>query len=353
MKKKQIQIEYMNISELHPYENNPRKNADAVDAVAKSIKQFGFKSPIIIDANNEIICGHTRYLASKKLRIKSVPVVRADDLSEEEIRAYRLADNKVAELAGWDKELLDLELGEIETIDMADFGFDLSFDWETEHQENQEATQEKVEGILNTGKGVFVGEGKYDMPKMNPVYDMPDVKEWISFNYVLSDTKPEGKGVHFFIDDYQFERCWRNPDAYIDKLSQYECVLSPDFSPYSDMPMRTQIFNHYRKQWLACYWQYHGITVIPTIRASRDERSLEWYLDGMPHDGIVAISAMWTSNNDDAKQYFIEKEYEQMFNTLNPKKVLVYGGKEEILKELKGETERIKSFAETRYKEDN
>lgn len=111
------------LTDLIPYENNPRNNDAAVDYVAESIKEFGFKVPIIIDKNNVIVAGHTRYKASEKLGIAEVPCLIADDLTEEQIKAFRLADNKVAEIATWDFEKLDLELSELD-FDMELFGFD-------------------------------------------------------------------------------------------------------------------------------------------------------------------------------------------------------------------------------------
>lgn len=120
-----MQIVEKKIEEIKPYEKNPRKNDGAVDSVANSISQFGFKVPIVIDGNNVIICGHTRYKAAKKLGLDKVPCVIADDLTEEQIKAYRLADNKVSELAEWDIDLLGEELDGIFDIDMTDFGFDL------------------------------------------------------------------------------------------------------------------------------------------------------------------------------------------------------------------------------------
>ena len=125
-----------NIKDLKPYEKNPRLNDDAVKYVAESIRNFGFKVPIVIDKDNNIVCGHTRWKACKKLKIDTVPCVVADDLTEEQIRAYRLADNKVGEKAEWDLALLDTELAEIETIDMTLLGFD---------DKEEETPQEVVE----------------------------------------------------------------------------------------------------------------------------------------------------------------------------------------------------------------
>lgn len=121
-----MQIIEKNIKELIPYEKNPRKNDQSVDKVANSIKEFGFKVPIVVDKNNIIVCGHTRYKAAKKLKLAVVPCVVADDLTDEQIKAYRLADNKVGEDSEWDIDLLQGELDDIIDIDMADFGFELT-----------------------------------------------------------------------------------------------------------------------------------------------------------------------------------------------------------------------------------
>lgn len=117
------QIIYKKLDELTPYKNNPRNNDGAVGAVAASIREFGFKVPIVIDANGEIIAGHTRLKAAKKLGLSEVPCIIADDLTPDQIKAFRLADNKTAELADWDIELLQIELDDIK-LDMSEFGFD-------------------------------------------------------------------------------------------------------------------------------------------------------------------------------------------------------------------------------------
>lgn len=116
-------FKYLNIDDLIPYENNPRKNDGAVDFVAKSIEEFGFKVPIVVDKHNIVVAGHTRLKASKKLGLEKVPVIIADDLSDEQVKAFRLADNKVAEVAQWDEEALKVEMEQI-AMDMQQFGFD-------------------------------------------------------------------------------------------------------------------------------------------------------------------------------------------------------------------------------------
>lgn len=120
-----MKIIYKSLKDIKPYEKNPRKNDKAVQAVAESIKEFGWKVPIVIDKEGVIVAGHTRYKAAKKLKMTEVPCILADDLTEEQVKAYRLADNKTAELADWDLELLSVELSDIIELDMSLFGFNV------------------------------------------------------------------------------------------------------------------------------------------------------------------------------------------------------------------------------------
>lgn len=113
--------QWVRITDVIPYENNPRRNDQAVDFVANSIREFGFKNPIIVDRRNVIIAGHTRLKAAQKLGLKEVPIIRATGLTDEQVKAFRLADNKTAELAAWDYTALEQELGKL-NIDMSQFG---------------------------------------------------------------------------------------------------------------------------------------------------------------------------------------------------------------------------------------
>lgn len=121
-----MEVVLKKIDELIPYENNPRINDEAVKYVAESIRQFGFKVPMVIDKDNVIVAGHTRFKAANELGMKEVPCIVADDLTEEQVKAFRLADNKVGEIAQWDNGVLELELAELEDLnfEMGDFGFD-------------------------------------------------------------------------------------------------------------------------------------------------------------------------------------------------------------------------------------
>lgn len=150
-----MKVEAKSIDEIKPYENNPRDNDDAVDAVANSIKEFGWQQPIVVDMRGVIIAGHTRYKAAKKLGLKHVPVVVADNLTPDQVKAYRLADNKTAELADWDMDLLNDELDQIRNIDMSDFGFD-------ELDDDQIDTEPKVDDNEELSLDDF-GDDKFEV----------------------------------------------------------------------------------------------------------------------------------------------------------------------------------------------
>jgi ParB-like chromosome segregation protein Spo0J len=142
-----LEIKYVNIEDIKPYENNPRFNDNAVEYVKNSIKEFGFKVPMILDKDNKIVTGHTRYKASLELGIKEIPVIYADDLTEEQIKAFRLADNKVSELSQWNYDLLDEELDNIININMEDFDFtkleEIDLDSFFEEQEEKKTKEAK------------------------------------------------------------------------------------------------------------------------------------------------------------------------------------------------------------------
>ena len=153
-----MQIIEKSITEITPYEKNPRKNDEAVQYVANSIKEFGFKVPIVIDNNGVIVAGHTRYKAAQELGLEKLPCIIADDLTEEQVKAFRLSDNKVGELAEWDFDLLGDELDGIFDIDMSDFGFDLDLDEEEPTEIVEDEVPEEVETRCKLGNLWQLGE---------------------------------------------------------------------------------------------------------------------------------------------------------------------------------------------------
>lgn len=174
----------------------------------------------------------------------------------------------------------------------------------------------------NLNKVSFPGVGPYGIPEIDPVTECP-TGEFIPVNYHYKAKNPQEKNIHFFVDDYQFIRYWNNPDAYIPKLKQFRSICAPDFSTYTDMPLAMQIYNHYRKHWLAAYWQLHGMTVYPTISWSTPE-SYAWCFDGEPKGGIVAVSSVGTQQSTESKRLFLQG-YEEMMKRLAPSWVIFYG----------------------------
>ncbi|MBQ7654525.1 MAG: DUF4417 domain-containing protein [Clostridia bacterium] len=195
----------------------------------------------------------------------------------------------------------------------------------------------------NLNKVIFDGEGEYDIPLLKN--ENITVDDFIGFNFAKSCQRPENKCVHFFIDDYQFNRLWNRPDAYIDLLKRFKAVFTPDFSLYTDFPKAIQIYNHYRKHWLGAYWQEHSIKVIPTITWS-DESSYEWCFDGEPIGGAIAVSSVGTQKRAESKELFL-KGYNEMLNHLNPTLIYFHGS---VPDECKGNICRIEAYQEKLHK---
>lgn len=180
----------------------------------------------------------------------------------------------------------------------------------------------------NLQKYNFEHTGGFDFPIVQAKeYDAEHLKaiKWIPFNYALSSKKKDraGKGIHFFIHDYQFIRIWNTPDRYIDLLKDFEYVLTPDFSTYTDMPKALQIYNIYRKQWLGAYWQMHGINVIPTVSWSTADNH-EWIFGGIPKNSVLAISSLGCMKEKRSRELFFEG-WRRAYQMLEPSLVLCYG----------------------------
>lgn len=189
----------------------------------------------------------------------------------------------------------------------------------------------------NCDKMIFQGIGPYNIPQIMPETGLHiDKLEWIPFNYAKTAKNRHCKGVHFYVDDYQFIRLWNRPDDYIPLLSEFGAVTAPDFSTYTDMPVAMQIYNHYRKHWLAAYWQMHGIRVIPTISWSTPD-SYVWCFDGEPAGGIVSISSVGTQNRKNTAELFA-MGCQEMIDRLNPTQILWYG---KVLSEFDWDVTRI------------
>lgn len=315
-----MELRTVNITDLKPYKNNPRKNEQAVDAVAESIAQCDYVAPIVVDENLEILAGHTRCKALAKLGRDTVEVIVKEGLTEDQKRKFRLLDNKTNEIASWDLDKL------LEELDDLDFG-DFDFDWPDPPEEEEDGyygdeRERTFESTNLNDVDLNRTAGKWQMPVIRAVKYVP--RDLISFNYVLSAKSGFERGVHFYIDDYQFERIWNAPHQYIEPLSKFECVLTPDFSLYTEMPVAMQMWNIYRSRLVGQIMQDAGLTVIPTLSWCRAV-SFEFCFDGIQPGGTVSVSTIGVKQNKEATQLWWAGMDEAM-KRLNPSHVVVYGG---------------------------
>ena len=166
--------------------------------------------------------------------------------------------------------------------------------------------------------------------KGNPIVEavspdlIPDSMEWIPFNYVPGG-KLADRWVHFYIQDYLFDRVWNSPDRYLDMLKKHPGVVGPDFSLFRDTPYPIQIWSHYKIQWIERYWQLYGINVIPNIVWS-DVKSYEWCFDGVPTESVISISANGCMNNPADRSVFY-RGYIKAQEVLKPKLILLHCAK--------------------------
>ena len=329
----------MKIRNIKPYKNNARKNERAVEFVKRSIQEFGYLVPIVIDKNNEIVAGHTRYKALKQLGIQEVPCVVADELTEDQIKAFRIADNSVSDVAQWDIAKLAVEMQDI-SLDLGEFGLDLgSIDGGDDYIPNPETDEDDADDLgyygderertYNTYNMRLVDQveltaDKWQMPIIYRTDFVPD--DLMGFKYIKADKNEnaEKAGIHFFIDDYQFERLWNRPDEYIEAVRPYQCMLSPDFSLYTDMTMPTKIWNVYRSRLIGAYYQAQGVEVIPTVQWAGAD-TFEFCFRGIEEGGTVAVSTIGVKEEPECYALWVAG-MQEMIKQLEPETILVYGG---------------------------
>lgn len=160
------------------------------------------------------------------------------------------------------------------------------------------------------------------LPSLQPVDAKPD--KLVGFNYALtSHADQRENGLHFFVDDYQFERVWRDPDRYLPVVQNFGTVLTPDFSLYTDMPVPMQIWNLYRSRAIGAWWQRMGITVVPTLQWSDDSTAM-FCFEGLPIGGTVAVSTVGVRNSRQATKLWLSG-FAQAVSACKPKRILFYG----------------------------
>ena len=331
-----MEVKNVAIGLLKPYAKNAKKHPDEqVDKIARSIKEFGFKQPIVVDKKNVVIIGHGRLLAAKRLGLLEVPVVVADDLTPEQVNALRLADNKVAE-SPWDDALVFEELQDI-TLDMEQFGFSIDDfipkdddgDSDEEDDDFDDDTPDAMAHNVFENQELrrFPYTNYYGAPEMAATQTVGD--KLLRFRDYFAVEDRSEYIAHFYYDDYKFIQAWRNPDKYLERLREFKAVISPDFSLYTDFPRALQILSHYRRQWCGAYWQEQGIDVIPDV-VWGDEESFNYCFEGLPVGGTVAVSSVGVKNDAEwnGKEANVFKAgFDEMMRRLKPKAIIWYGDK--------------------------
>lgn len=271
-----------------------------------------------VDENNVIIEGHGRYEALKQLNYTEVPCIELKGMTEEQKKAYILVHNKLNMDTGFDNSILNDELLSIDTIDMSDFDLEIKFDDIFKENERHRTNDTYNLGIM-------------DNENVSDFWQMPIIKndnfipsKLIGFNCAKT-SKEKNVGIHFYLDDYQFERLWNKPEEYVDILKQYECILSPDFSLYMDMPMPMKIWNIYRSRLIGQYYQSQGIKVIPTLSWAEEE-TFEFCFEGIPKGSIVSISTIGVKKNKEALKIW-KAGVDELIRRIEPSTILIYGGK--------------------------
>lgn len=314
----------MLISDIIPYARNARDNSKSIPAIAESIEKFGFRGQIKLRSHDDpvIVAGHHRVEACKQLGWTEIPeenICWCDDLTDDEVKALRLADNRTGEGGTWNKGLLKSEVRACNAagIDMSKFKFDYKSNIKTfgaERARTDDSYNLDIVNYTHTG-------GKYDMPTLEGVDFTPT--DLLPFNYAKS-AKEFNKTLHCFIDDYQFERLWNRPAEYLPLIKQFEAVLTPDFSLYLDMPRPMQMWNEYRRRALGNYWQRNGVTVIPTLSWTTKE-SFGFAFDGLPKHATLATSTVGVMTSDDALKVW-SAGMKAAIKKLEPKRLILYGG---------------------------
>lgn len=315
-----MKIIKLNIDSINTYIGNAKRHTKKqIERIKKSIQNFGFNDPIAIDENNTIIEGHGRFEALKQLGYKEIECIKLTDLTEQQKKAYILAHNKLNMETGFDNDILAKELDCITNFNMEDFGFNIDLSIDNLFKENE---RHRTNDTYNLNIISDETEGFYQMPIIKNDNYIP--KEIIGFNYAKT-SKEKNVGIHFYLDDYQFERIWNKPEDYIDILKQYDCIFSPDFSLYMDMPMAMKIWNIYRSRLIGQYYQEQGIRVIPTLSWAEKE-TFQFCFDGIPKGSIVSISTIGVKRNKEALKIW-KQGVDELIKRIKPSTILIYGGK--------------------------
>lgn len=305
-----LKIEYAPIDSIKPYHRNAKSHPqEQIEQIKASMLEMGNGDPLkgFLDPigvwRDTVVEGHGRLLAARELGLDTAPIIRLDELTDEQRRAYALIHNQLTINSPFELDALELELGDIE-MDLSEFGFDMP-DMEQEPDEPDEDDGYYGDAREKTYNAANLNE--YDESRTAGFYQMPVIKacnyapdDLIGFNYVKT-AKDYTCGVHFFLDDYQFERIWNTPHEMIERLKPFQCCLTPDFSLYMDMPIAMKIWNVYRSRLIGQMMQDVGINVIPTLSWAEPD-TFAFCFDGLEKGGAVAVSTVGVMRDKEAKK---------------------------------------------------
>jgi len=316
-----LKIEQVPVDEISPYEGNAKKHPERqIEQIRQSIEEFGFNNPIAVWKNNEVIEGHGRLLAAKAMGLKKVPVIRLDGLTDAQRRAYGLVHNKLTLDSGFDQKALEAEIEALESIDMDAYGFELEApDIDSYYGDERERTNKAYN--LDLARESDLTNDFWQMPVIRAGDYTP--RDLIGFNYAKTSAEKDAY-IHFYVDDYQFERVWNYPEKYIEMLAQYDGILTPDFSLYMDMPMPMKIWNTYRSRQIGAFYQAQGLNVIPTLSWAEEE-TFEFCFKGIEKGGAVSVSTVGVKNDDEAMEIWAAGMKEAI-RQVEPVRVIEYGG---------------------------
>lgn len=314
----------MDITDIKPYPRNARHNEKAIPVVAESIKEFGFKGATVLRSRDDptIVNGHTRVAACKLLAWTEFPdeyIRYADDLTDEQVRALRLADNRTDEVATWNKALLQHEVRAIKSLDMGRSNFDFKG---KAHPYGAERLRGDRGYNLDLVPAADCGTDGYSA--LAPADARPE--GLVGFNYAKSTQEKDkrGQGRHFFVDDYQFERCWTSLIRFVQALRGFarpHAGLQPVHG-HADADDGVEPLPE--RKALGLYWQREGMKVVPALSWAGPD-SYAFCFEGVPKRSTVAVSTVGVKRDAATLDIWRDGMAEAM-RRLAPSRVLLYGG---------------------------
>ena len=352
-----LKVTYRKVEDLIPYARNARTHTiDQINRIASSIKEFGFTNPILVDGENGIIAGHGRLKAAKKLGLLEVPTIELSGMTENQKRAYILADNKLALDSGWDEETLKIELDDIK-LESSELFNDLGLqDIEPPEDIAESALKEDISDLWH-GEEDGYEENPAILQFRQEVYfkssnkwDIPDLREDMLYDGTIDCTATKGLfvpeegqtalycfGVHglqsiakgnvigFYVDDSRFEKVWDNAVAWINKFTMIEpkALCTPNFSFWMVEPLPYQIMAWYKTMWCGRYWQEAGFKVIPTLNWG-NQKTWDFCFKGIPK-GAPLVTCEFRCSEDRQERAMKIQGLLEAKRQIEFERIIIYG----------------------------